>query len=300
VNLVAYFDEVFDGYEGPQCALMRGYFDESGTHDPSRVTTIAGFLASKEQWRALLPVWEKALTIDGEEMGVFHSADFDHYAKHHGWSETKRDKFIAKLASIANKYTWCGVSGSIIVSDYDSLPDWVRRKIGGRYHFAFAVIMHLLQLRMSNVISSEPTVLTFDRKDGVVGRVVEDFNDILADGSRLGPLFFDSKDRCPQLQVADLLVYEMNHYIDEALLARRNVRPALKEFAKRPKIHFRYHDAETLVGLPNLLEMDRAKIGAGKRSLDLWWPHSWHRNYRRPKKKYIDYMGRSPDRSKRK
>jgi hypothetical protein len=203
--VVAYFDEVFEGYDGPLCALMRGYFDESGTHDPTHVTTIAGYVLSKEQVRTLLRLWQDALATDAEGLEVFHASDFDHYALERGWSTQKCDEAIATLAGIANDNTWMGISGSIIVSAYDSLPTWVRQRVGGRYHFAFAVAMHLLRSRMEFFVVKEQMVLTFDWKDGIIGRVLDDFNDMLADdyhnpfGPLLGPLFFDSKERCPFL-----------------------------------------------------------------------------------------------------
>jgi len=282
-------------------AVMRGYFDESGTHDNrSRVTTLAGYVMSKDQCRRLLPLWQDALARDGEGLGVFHANEFNRYTTARKWSDEKKDQFLAKLAGIINENVWQGFSGSVVVSDYNQLPDWVRKQIGGRYHFCFGVLMHLLRQRTESLITQEPMILTFDRKDRVSGRVVDDFNDILADNpNRFGPLWFDSKENSPLLQVADFLVYEINHWIDNALHTGKPVRPALKKLAEKPKIHYRYHDKDTLKGLPALLIKDRDKLLAGRHPLDIWWPPSWHMSYEK-KGKYIDYLGKSPDRSKRK
>lgn len=301
-DAVAYFDEVFEAQNGLLCALMRGYFDESGTHEGSRVTTIAGYVASAQQWRRLLPLWQDALATVCEGLPVFHAADFDHYAKRRGWSDSKRDEIVATLAGLVNEGIWQGISGSVVVADYDALSNWVRKRIGGRYHFCFAVATHLLRQRTESLVTNEPLVLTFDRRDGVIGRALDHFNEILASDYRnlFGPLFFDSKEHCLFLQMADLLVYEMNHFIGGALYRGAAVRPALEKIAEQPKVHYRYHDRDTLQDLPSLLEMDRGKLEAGRHTLDLWWPASWHRDYRRNKKRYIDYMGNSPDLSKRK
>ncbi|HEY6418889.1 MAG TPA: DUF3800 domain-containing protein, partial [Candidatus Binataceae bacterium] len=217
-DALAYFNAVLDEPCKPVedrrfvCAVMRGYFDESGTHENrSRVTTLAGYVATKEQWQRLIPLWEETLKTDCEGLEAFHSADFNHYARQHKWSDEKRNQIIAKLAGIANENIWRGFSGSVVVADYNQLPEWVCKKIGGRWHFCFAVAMHLLRVRSEFLITHEPMVLVFHRKDHVIGRAVDDFNDILAGNpNKFGPLWFDSVENAPLLQVADLLVYEMN------------------------------------------------------------------------------------------
>jgi hypothetical protein len=300
-DALSYFDEAIGNYIGPIYVLMRGYFDESGTHDPSRVTTLAGYLATREQWKTMLGLWQNALEVDAEGLPVFHATEFDHWAIERGWTATKKQRVIEKLASIPTEHAILGVSGSVIVSGYDTLSPWVREKIGGRYHFTFAVAMHALRQQVEWTFSKEPITLTFDRKNGVIGRVIDDYNDILETDYRnqFGSLWFDSKDRCPALQIADLLVYEINRFLEDSLLDDKPARPAIKQFAKKRRVHIRYHDEETLALLPAMLEQDRAKLEAGKDTLDIWWPPSWHRHYQRPKKQRISYLGQSPDLSKR-
>ncbi len=235
-------------------------------------------------------------------MKVFHSNELDHYAKQRKWANAKKEQFLVNLAEIINENVWIGISGSVVVSAYDQLPEWVRKKIGGRYHFCFAVLMHTLRQRIEFLTTDEPLVLTFDRKDRVIGRALDDFNNILAEDyhNQFGPLWFDSKENSPLLQVADFLVYEVNHWVEDALYTGKSVRHALEKLGEKSKVHYRYHDSDTLEMLPGWLEMDREKLLAGKGVLDIWPPPSWFRNYKKNRKKYIDYLGKSPDRSKRK
>jgi len=260
---------------------MRGYFDESGTHNGSRVTvtTIAGYVGTIAQWRACLPKWQEALATDGEGMGEFHAADFEHYSLLHGWSDQKRDDFLDKLGTIINGHTWFGISGSVIVSAYDNLPDWVRDRIKDRYHFCFHVVMDLLLQRLASVWGGQPLILIFENKDKVKGRTQKDFQKIIEEDfhGQLGGFRFGTTANYPLLQLADFLVYEMNHGIDNALYLKKPVRKALNKIGEGRKVLFSYHDAETLKGLPALLEQDREKLEAGRERL--WWPASWHKNY---------------------
>ncbi|TAJ78948.1 DUF3800 domain-containing protein [bacterium] len=114
---------------------MHGYFDESGTHNTSRVTTIAGFVATTDQWRKCLVEWEAALSA--KHLKQFHASEFGYFAKANKWSSDEYSEFVGNLTRILNNHTWFGVSGSVITSAYENLPDEVRKRIGGRYQYCF-------------------------------------------------------------------------------------------------------------------------------------------------------------------
>jgi hypothetical protein len=294
-RVLAYFDEMVDiafngSHGGFVCVLMRGYFDESGTHDTSRVTTLAGYIGTANDWRLLLPEWQEVLAIDGDGMELFHANDFEHYARAHRWDENKRADFLGKLAEVINRHTWHGFGGSVVTADYNKLPSSVRKRIHSRYHFCFHVMMHLLRVQLESIVASESLALAFEQKDKVIGRILDDFDDILAEDyqDQLGPVIIGTKKKMPLLQVADFLVYETNLGLDSVLHQGKPIRPALEHLMQHRQMHYGYHDWSTLRHLPTFLEMDRDELLAGRSALDAWWPASWHTNYKTKKKrKYI-------------
>ncbi len=189
---------------------MRGYFDESGTHDQSRVTTIAGWVANAAMWRKCLIKWQAAL--ESKKINAFHGNRFDHFTRVSKWSSDEYSDFVETLTDILAKYTSFGVSGSVLTSAYDNLPEWVRQRIGGRYHFCFHVVMHQLIMRLDSIIAPDALTLYFEHKDHIVGKTRADFKVYSAQDyhNQLDGLFFGTKERVPLLQTADFLVYEMN------------------------------------------------------------------------------------------
>jgi hypothetical protein len=255
--------------------LMRGYYDESGIHDTSRVTTIAGWMFAADHSKPCLEKWSEALSP--KHMEMFHAKDFDHFVKVNKWSETEYNEFIETLAAILGKYAWFGLCGSVVTSAYNALPNWLKQRIGGRYHFCFHVLMHQLSERMRSTSSRLPPFMVFERKDKVIGRTLDDF----AEHYRLGAMVFDTKENVPMLQTADFLVYEINRWLDEKIYSTNNPRVQIRTLAAQGKKRFEflrygYHDEETLTSLVALLESDRDhKIWIHNR----WWPDSWYPNY---------------------
>jgi hypothetical protein len=147
---------------------MRGYFDESGTHDQSRVTTIAGWIATTDMWRKGLIKWQDSLA--SRNLPIFHASEFDYFTRQNQWSSDDYSSFIEILTTILRKYTWLGLSGSVVTSAYNDLPEWLKTKIGGRYHFCFQLVMNQLMKAMGNIISKTPVPLVFERKDDIIDR----------------------------------------------------------------------------------------------------------------------------------
>lgn len=249
---------------------MRGYFDESGTHEQSLVTTIAGWVSNATNWRKCLIEWQ--VVLDKQYIGQFHASDYKQLAP----------EFIETLTGIITKYAFFGVSGSVVTSAYNNLPQWVKKRVGGRYHFCFYVLMNELAKRMHNMIGPEQLTLVFEIKDDATGRALDnlrrDFSHRDFAGQQLDGFYFGSKEKFPLLQTADFLVYEMNRWITEALVQRKPPRTAIKHLARSRKVRFGYHDEETLSGWPALLGRDRKELEAGMPEGMIWWPESWHKS----------------------
>lgn len=262
--------------------LMRGYYDESGIHDGSPVTTIAGWMFAPGHVKPCFEKWREV--IAEKNLDMFHANEFDHFVKANRWPDTERDQFVENLTDILGRYAWFGLCGSVVTSAYDALPDWLKTQIGGRYHFCFHVLMEQLSERMDSVSSPYPPFMVFERKDKVIGRTLDDF--VERNEYKLGGLVFDSKQNVPMLQTADFLVYEINRWLDGQLNSNQNPRIQIQKLAAAGKgryhfLRYGYHDHETLTNLVKVLEADPDhKHWLGRRQ---WWPDSWYPNYVKPK-----------------
>jgi hypothetical protein len=265
------------------CVLMQGFYDESGIHADSRVTTIAGWMFGTDHARPCWDEWQKALAA--KNLTEFHASDFDHFVKANKWSQTDHDEFLDTLTGILKKYAWFGTCGSVMTSAYNGLPDWLKKRIGGRYHFCFHVLMHQISERMQSIHSRRSPFMVFERTDKVIGRTLDDFAKINQGAYGLGAIVFDTKENVPMLQTADFLVYEINRWLDEQLYAVGNPRVQIRKLAAQGNKRYEflrsgYHDQETLAALVAGLESDPDhKIWVHKQ----WWPDSWYPNYGKPK-----------------
>lgn len=281
--LVELMDVVWGDAEGERYfgVMMRGYYDESGIHDGSPVTTIAGWMFAPDHVKPCFEKWQEAITEKHLEM--FHANEFDHFVKVNRWTETEHDQFIENLAGILGKYAWFGLCGSVETSAYDALPDWLKEKIGGRYHFCFHVLMRQLSDRMDSVVTKFRPFMVFERKDKVIGRTLDNLVEI--NDYELGSLVFDTKKNVPMLQTADFLVYDFNRWLDGQLHSKQNPRIQMQKLVAAGKsryhfLQFGYHDHETLTALVKWLEADpNHKIWLGRKQ---WWPDSWYPNYVKP------------------
>jgi hypothetical protein len=98
--------------------VMTAYFDESGTHgEESPVITIAGFIASADQWSS----YERDLSqlLADYEVKVFHArkirtskGDFK------GWPTTKRSRFNSRFLRLADDHLSYGLAMILRPDEY--------------------------------------------------------------------------------------------------------------------------------------------------------------------------------------
>lgn len=113
-------DQCFPPGEAGPIVILRGYFDESGTHHDSPWVTMSGWIAEPAQWIALSGDWSRVLKAygvteaHGKEMHR-HSGDF---TRARGWDDKKLLTFRLELCHLVQKYVRFGVTLSVIHEDY--------------------------------------------------------------------------------------------------------------------------------------------------------------------------------------
>jgi hypothetical protein len=195
---------------------MTGYFDESGTHGKeSPVVTIAGFIASDDQWRA----YERDLSqlLIEHEVKVFHAIEFrTRKGDFKGWPTQKRARFNSRFLKLADDHLACGLAMVLRPEDYTNIyrvGQFSRRaRIDTHYGLCFRTALWKSAVLMKDRRADWPlnVVLETGHKNaGDAIRVFGEFQEGLNAeySSSLGKLDFASKGNCLPLAMADSLAY---------------------------------------------------------------------------------------------
>lgn len=186
-------------------AIFYAYFDDSGTRGDSDSLTVAGFIASVEQWDAFRSEWEGAM----KDFGVshLHMKDFAHSTgEFSGWEtqEHKRREFLNRLVSIIGRRVRHSFSATILLEDYESFNEVypLDEEQGGP--FALCVGLTLEQVdawKKRHLTTSD--VVKFVYEDGATGKgfVIDHFG-------RANDIAFMKKGEHPALEAADFAAYE--------------------------------------------------------------------------------------------
>src|SRR5258707_8205277 len=100
---------------------MTAYFDESGTHGKdSPVITIAGFIASEDQWRT----YERDLSqlLIEHDVKIFHAIEFrTRKGDFKGWPTPKRARFNSRFLKLADDHLAFGLAMVLRPKDYTNI-----------------------------------------------------------------------------------------------------------------------------------------------------------------------------------
>src|SRR5438094_374740 len=156
--------------------VMKGFLDDSGTHDGSLVLGIGGCVAREEQWNFFATDWQQML----EDFGIeeFKSSDLQVFAgEFKGWTEDKRRSLIGTAAKIGTKWAKDSFASLVVRSDYaDAVPEWAKNTpaFGGDYNFCFQMtvgrIMAWINRLHVPMPANEQIAFVFDqqpKKEGI-------------------------------------------------------------------------------------------------------------------------------------
>ncbi len=196
---------------------MKGFFDESGTHGAdSPLVTVAGFLATVEQWAA----YERDLSALMSEYGVkkFHAKDFrGRKNDFKGWPTSKRAKFNSRFLKMADDHLSCGISTILSSDAYHQIYRGTRFPPKARpdTHYGLCVRGALWKViaYMKDRPEDWPLSLVMEgghKNEYDAARIFYEFKDDLRPEyqAALGGIVFGSKDDLP-IAIADSLAYSM-------------------------------------------------------------------------------------------
>ncbi len=135
-------------------AMLVAYFDESGTHDRSKVVSIAGLVGDTKEWARLEAPWAENLATSRIE--VFHASE------RQGLSDGLRESLIAGLCIAIGNRDLTVIGGSLLVADWEAYaPQAMKESYHSPYHFCFEFTMQQINQWSEDHANNEPVALVF-------------------------------------------------------------------------------------------------------------------------------------------
>jgi Protein of unknown function (DUF3800) len=188
------------------------YLDDSGKDPQNRITTIAGYAASDEQWKAFeieVEVWFTEFNVK-----IFHAKDLHNTdGEFAEWSRLKKQAFVARLCQAMSHHLQLGVSMSAAKETYATrASESDRKRTVTPYTFCFNVIIDWLlrDIRVGGAANTEGVALILECGHENNPEAEQCFYDVRALHkleSVLHSISFIPKDRCRAIQMADLIAF---------------------------------------------------------------------------------------------
>jgi hypothetical protein len=100
--------------------VLKVYMDETGTHDGSPIVAVSAYIGMPSAWRSWIKKWKAAK----HPIKVFHSTDCANLrGEFEGWTNERRDSFVANLLSIMPGEKILGVVIAIQMDDLKNVPE---------------------------------------------------------------------------------------------------------------------------------------------------------------------------------
>lgn len=231
---------------------LYSYFDESGHSKDPRVSVlaVAGCVSSVAGWTRLVPGWID--TLAEFAVSALHMKDFAHgKGEFAGWKEDKRRAFLARLVGLMTRDIDAYIGEAMsLPEEWRQRPDEFRVRLADPYHGCLIYCMKtLISYSAHSANYEEVNVVLADHPEysGWATEVYHAIKESEDGGDRLGSLTFDSPTGLVQLQAADLVAYELQHYLsDTRPKGRTKKRWAMEQLLTKPhyfkQVTFRERD----------------------------------------------------------
>lgn len=216
---------------GKVVAVIFGYFDESSTHEGSRVASLCGFLADPHVWDDFDQAWKKVLDKRDwpNRPSEFHMYDCVRgIGTFSGWSFAERLAIYGDMVSLLCDTNLVALGSAIVVEAFENLSDEYRRFLaeGGLSLPIDFIFQHVLQIAIDatlryGTIHNPPIVeelgLVFDEVEpSLASRYYKLYAHVKGKhghGSMLTGIAFGKSEKFTAIQAADMLAYTTYRYI---------------------------------------------------------------------------------------
>ncbi len=225
---------------GTRVLALYSYFDESGHSKDPRVSVLAvgGCVSSVAGWKRLVPDWID--TLSAFSVSALHMKDFAHSkGEFAGWNEDKRRAFLARLVGFMTRDVDAYIGEAVSLPDgWHQRSDELKTRLKDPYYGCLIYCMTTLISYSARSVNFEEVNLVLADHPEYSAWATEVYHAVKENedgGHRLGSLTFDSPTGLVQLQAADLVAYELQHYLsDTKPKGRTKKRWAMEQLLKKP------------------------------------------------------------------
>lgn len=258
-------------------AVLEAYFDESGSHDGSRVFCLAGLVARLGQWEWFTDAWGRMLSKNG--ITEFHSADLEsRRGIYDGIGKDQQQRIFQDAVNVIGGWARTAIAGLVVIDDYEeAIPNWAKKTaaFGDKYNFCFQMCLNLvfrwIEQRDPPMQEGDRIAFIFDQRERgqeITSTSYSQIKKFRDPQDRMGSLTFDSRKRVFPLQAADLVAYEAYKHLDNlALKSGRPPRIPIKLLGGESRLYARYFPKGKLIELVKHYERTKGKSGN-----EPWWP----------------------------
>jgi len=251
--------------------IITAYLDESGTHDGSELTLMAGYVGYSGQWRKFDKKWARNLAR--LRLTHFHAKDFvKGTGEFKGWSDKRKLSLLTKAEQLCRNHTLYGFAASFKNSDYDEF--YVARErpkkvpLDSRYGLCFRLCLCFLPEMTRQMFGGhQPTmniVLESGHKNSGDAARIFDLFKRQADPELVklvGTLTFADKRKCMGVQGADSLAYSAYRVEQKSDLQVLNLFEfAQDDWSKALEYVKGQQPVFRLIGTPNILRGMRENV----------------------------------------
>ena len=222
-------------------AMIKAYFDESGTHGQSHITMMAGFFAPANVWDAFGADWSQVLK--DYRVPYFHASVCEAGDEPYSWMDrTLRHLLFTAAAKVICNHRPIGVHGAIR-SDVWRVGDSTitAQAFANPYYPCFDHCLQTMAFWSQNYGNEESIALIFAEQQDYKAKALEMYDLYCADamwGKYFASITFAPANDFPALQAADLYAYEIFAQSKANLKNKMLSRPATQVFGEAKLLGF--------------------------------------------------------------
>lgn len=203
--------------------MLAAYLDESGHSSDSRIVAMGGIMSNHLHMETLADRWREML--HRHRVGVFHMSELESsLGEFKGWTKIQREALLADVF-LCLKDLWIMPFGAVvIVEQYRELPPIAQLAFIDPWFICFQMCVReaasITIWHRDDPSPADKLALFHDRQLEYQGRAVSAFHflkDSASYGHRLGSITSASTSDVIQLQIADLVAYEIRKLVENAI-----------------------------------------------------------------------------------